>query len=248
MQTREGRICVIVSAAPSKLQVALDADVIWRLPSADAWSMRPALILPRSVRAQLAPPMTMIDEAVGRERTRPRDGYSALAIETTACPSMAASALSSYPRAFSEGVLDVRVVPGSSEPSQLGASTLLPVMRLCGEFHEAVETRGPDFMTGKIGSFYVPDDQRMTAVSFTEYEESERTLSLSNVKSALASAADLRAPRKEADLEAVIETPRHAVAAALMITLWTARNRPPWAAMEASPWASRRALRRGIVV
>lgn len=246
MQTTSGRICVIVAGAPSKLHVALDSDVYWRLPSSDAWAMKPALILPRSVRAQLAPPMVMIDEAAGRERNNNDRGYSSLIIETTACPSMAATAASTYPGVFTEGVTDARIIAGSGEPRQDGACTLLPVMRLCGEFHEAIETRGPDFMNAIIGGRPAPDDVRMTGISFSAYEEGERILDLSNVKSALASAADLRAPRREDDLEEVITTPRHAVAAALMLTLWGAQNRAPYATRVMSPWQSRGAIRRNV--
>ena len=246
MQTTSGRITVIVAGAPSKLHVALDSRVYWRLPSPDAWAMKPALILPLAVRAQLAPPMVIIDEAVGRERNGPRAGYSSLVIETTACPSMAATAASNHPGVFSEGVTDVRLVAGSGEPRQDGASTLIPVMRLCGEFHEMIETRGFEFMTGDIGGRPIPDDARMTAVSFAEYDEGERILDLSAVKSALASAADLRAPRKEGDVEEVISTPRHAVAAALMLTLWAAQNRAPYATRATSPWHARGALKRNV--
>jgi hypothetical protein len=246
MQTTSGRITVIVAGAPSKLHVALDAVVHWRLPSSNSWTMKPALILPKSVRAQLAPPMVIIDEAVGRERNGARSGYSSLVIETTACPSMAATALSNHPSVFSEGINDVRLIAGSGEPRQDGATTLIPVVRLCGEFHEAIETRGPDFMTAEAGGRPAPSDLRMTGISFSAYEEGERILDLSSVKSALAAAADLRAPRVDGDAEEVISTPRHAVAAALMLTLWAAQNRAPYAAMASSPWQSRGALRRNV--
>jgi len=246
MQTTSGRITVIVAGAPSKLHVALDAVVHWRLPSSNAWTMKPALILPRTVRAQLAAPMTMIDEAAGRELNGSRSGYSSLVIETTACPSMAATALSNHPGVFSEGVTDVRLVAGSGEPRQDGATTLIPVMRLCGEFHEAVETRGYEFMTAEAGGRPAPSDVRMTGISFSAYEEGDRILDVSSVKSALASATGLRAPRKDDDLEEIISTPRHAVAAALMLTLWAAQNRAPYAAVASSPWQSRGALRRNV--
>jgi hypothetical protein len=191
-----GRVFVVVTGHPSRPHVAIEAEIVWRLPKSDAWSLVPASILPIRAVVSPRPGLEFLKELAGRamawREARPFELEKiGVVIESTAAPALIDAANSRFKAVFGRGTYGIRLVAGSSADRFQGIHRLVAVNSLSSLFHDTLETREDHFV--EIGGgFPAPADTSLVAVSFRNYNDEDGGLSLSNLKAAISSADDLR--------------------------------------------------------
>ncbi|MEI7601725.1 MAG: hypothetical protein WCJ41_20715 [Aestuariivirga sp.] len=232
---KRGVIHSFVTGSRGRPQLALEAKAYWAEPEGKDWLSTPVALLPTRVLQLPGPVIIGLDVVAGLAmQTKEDDLYRLLVVESTASPGAADAARSRHADAW-DYVRDARVVAGALVDTWQGSVTKIGADRLAGLFHEVVEVRGPAYLTSARG-VPVALDSRLTAVQFTRYVEAKDTLPIASLKSALASATDIRnTPR--AGEEVLLATPAEAIGAALMLAVWALHNNPPPA--ELKPGQSR---------
>lgn len=219
---KRGVLHALVAGSHGRPHIAMEAAAYWREPEGDRWLCEIVSILPTRVIQRPGAGLFVLDMLSGMAKQA--DTYTALVIESTAAPGLPDAARSRHKDAWAN-VRDVRIVNGGDADTWAGSTTKIGSARLTGNLHESVETRGQAYLTSARGVPVALDD-RLVAVSFTRYAEGEDVLPIAHVKSALASATDIRTTGKPGD-EVLLATPAEAIAAALPLILWLAQTQPP---------------------
>lgn len=241
---KRGIIHSFVTGSRGRPQIILEAQAAWAEPEGKAWLCTPVALLPTRVMQVPGSAVFGLDVVAGLAmQAKADDVYRVLVVESTASPGVPDAARSRHADAW-DYVRDARIVAGALADTWQGSVTRIGAERLAGFFHEVVEVRGPAFLISAQG-VPIALDSRLTAVQFTRYMEAKDTLPIASVKSALASATDIRnTPR--AGEEVLLATPAEAIGAALMLAVWALHNNPPPA--ELKPGKSRTLSRASGVV
>lgn len=223
---KRGILQALVSGSHGRPQIAMEATAYWREPEGKRWLCEIVSILPTRVIQRPGSGLLVLDVLAGMSMQARGDDetYSAMVIESTAAPGLPDAARSRHKDIWAN-VRDVRIVTGGEPDAWAGSTTKVGAARLIGSINEDIEVRGSAYLT-QVGGVPVAMDERLVAVSFARYQEGGDALGLSAVKSALATASDIRTSAKAGE-EVLLATPAEAIAAAFALILWLAQNEPP---------------------
>ena len=228
---RHGIITTIVAGSPSRAHVILRSSATWRKPKHDAWIMAPVCIQPLVARVTLESPLAVIEQTCGSDESDWRHGdrteTRTLVIEEQESPSMTAAAISRYLGIYDNGICPVRLMNGSAAERPFQASTMIGVGLLADMFRR-VETRGKDYLVNAGGIPASVDVDRIV-IDFGRYTVSAggEIIPKDALQAQLASAESLRAKPAGVDEVYSLSSAKEALAASLMLSLWSALQRSP---------------------